>query len=143
MNFDEDPGMPSQGNSNDLTPKVPEKNPVLDAYWEVINGINNLYFDFDKRKVEDLRKDIEDIYDHLKIVGAVLNISAVSVPTLKLCCGRGKKDGKSITEAMVLPARRGYGIGDLLKRFFSFFGFKQCPECKRRQGLFNRWRLRP
>jgi hypothetical protein len=114
----------------------PTEHPAIAAYWKVITGFNDLYFDFDKRTPAELRKTMEETYEQLKIVGGAMNISSLSVPQLKLCCGRGKKD------APPEPKQLGYGAGDLMKRLFSFLGFKQCPECKRRQGLFNRWRFR-
>jgi hypothetical protein len=110
--------------------------PAIEAYWKVITGFNDLYFDFDKRTPVELRKAMEETYEQLKVVGSAMNISSLSVPQLRLCCGRGKKD------APAEPKRLGYGAGDIMKKLFSFLGFKQCPECKRRQGIFNRWRFR-
>jgi hypothetical protein len=84
----------------------------------------------------EVDRHLEKIYDGILTMAATVGVSAFSLPKLCAACGRKKREpGGS-------PADENVGLGDVIKTFLTWLGFRSCEGCERRRRWLNRIRFR-
>jgi hypothetical protein len=112
-------------------------------FLDLVEQFHKLFWELPNLTTRDVDQRLQPMFDKLMDAAATVGISRMSVPSLKECCGKKRVWPDDLNKSQVVPAvpRDAGGLGDILKKTFSWFGATPCEGCERRRKWLNsiRW----
>lgn len=127
-----------QGPVNGGYPPATDVSPVAQQQAILMEMVDATVAAYKASPDAEADRHLETIYDGILRMAATVGVSAFSLPKLCAACGRKKREpGGSRADASESP-----GLGDVVKTFLSWLGFRSCEGCERRRRWLNRVRFR-